>query len=60
MKKILSLILLILILTLPLFSQSDYPEISQEELEQSSYIVFEETNEFQVVIVDGVYYIYYL
>ncbi len=61
MKKFFFLFLLGTILTFPIFSQTDFPEISKDELENYEYQVIYEEPEgtYKIIIIDGVTYIVY-
>ena len=61
MRRSLFLLLLGIVLYIPLFGQTNFPEISQTELEQSDYtIIYEDSNEdYYLVEIEGVTYIFY-
>ncbi len=61
MKKFFFLFLLGTILTFPIFSQTDFLEISKDELENYEYQVIYEEPEgtYKIIIIDGVTYIVY-
>ncbi len=61
MKKIILLFLLGAILISPVFSQTDFPEISSAELENVDYtIIYEDSNNnYKLIVIDDVTYIFY-
>jgi len=57
--KILRLLLIVSFFTVSLFSQPNYPEITQEELSERSYEIILETENYIIVEVEGKYYIFF-